>query len=464
MKRLLSVTLACALGVVSLPGQAETSLDQLVNDYQRDAQAAEGRDQQRLDALLDDRQALEQAVRDAEARLEKAQAERERLDGRRAEQQQALAGLNQARGEQGQDLTPVFDVLKRSINETRSDVAGGWLTLGDERLIPEAIDDGAIPAADQFTAYTDRLARLIARSAEAVRTEQPVAGHDGSVSARTITRLGAVGAVGERDLLRPPHDDAPLTVAERTPGRVQAQLEAFANGDSSAVPFDPSNGEVLDAFAQQPTLAQRIAQGGVVGYVTIALGVIGLLVGLAQLGYLLTVSGRMRRQIGALDRLREDNPLGRVLQRFQGIRRYHEPEVLEARLDEMLLAEQPRLERGLAFVKLVAAVAPLMGLLGTVTGMIGTFQSITVFGSGDPKLMAGGISQALVTTVLGLVVAIPVLFTHTAISSRSKKLMAVLEGQASAALANHLDVQEHELNEETQRRGLRAGGRDGRAV
>ncbi|WP_106477073.1 MotA/TolQ/ExbB proton channel family protein [Phytohalomonas tamaricis] len=464
MRRLITVALAGTLSVASLPGHAETSLAETISSYQQDAQAAEGRDRQRLDQLLNNRQALEQAVNEAEARLKKAQAEREQLDKRQAEQQKALTELNQARSSQGQDLTPVFDVLRRSINKTRNDVQDSWLTLGNEAVVPDAIDDNAIPSNEQFSTYIDQLSQLIARSAEAVRLQVPVAGHDGSVSVREVTRLGAMSAVGAENLLRPPHGDTPVNVAERTPDDVQSQLRAFAQGDSNRVPFDPSGGNVLDAFAQQPTLGQRIAQGGVVGYVTIALGVIGLLVGLAQLGYLLTVSGRIRRQVGTLTTLHEDNPLGRVLKRFQGIRRYHQPEVLEARLDEMLLAEQPKLERGQSFVKLVAAVAPLMGLLGTVTGMIGTFQSITVFGSGDPKLMAGGISQALVTTVLGLIVAIPVLFTHTAIASRSKKLMTVLEGQASAALANHLDVQESELAEDVLQHSQRRGGRDGRAV
>jgi biopolymer transport protein ExbB len=109
-------------------------------------------------------------------------------------------------------------------------------------------------------------------------------------------------------------------------------------------------------------------------------------------------------------------------------------------LDEALLAELPRLERGQALVKLLAAVAPLLGLLGTVTGMIGTFQSITVFGTGDPQLMAGGISQALVTTVLGLITAVPLMLAHTALSSRSRWLSGLIEGRASAALAEHLEA------------------------
>ena len=166
---------------------------------------------------------------------------------------------------------------------------------------------------------------------------------------------------------------------------------------------------------------------------------LGLIIALIQLVRLSLTRRAVKRQEAYLSQLSDDNPLGRVLHRFEGMRHDHEPEALEARLDEALLAEQPRLERGQALVKLLAAIAPLLGLLGTVTGMIGTFQSITVFGTGDPKLMAGGISQALVTTVLGLVTAVPLLFAQTGLSSLSKGLMGRLEGRASARLADHLE-------------------------
>ncbi len=151
----------------------------------------------------------------------------------------------------------------------------------------------------------------------------------------------------------------------------------------------------------------------------------------------------MRRQLRDLTTLREDNPLGRVLLRFRALRDDPVPEALEARLDEAVLAELPRLERGQPLVKLLAAVAPLLGLLGTVTGMSVTFQAITVFGTGDPQLMAGGISQALVTTVLGLITAVPLLFAHTALAGRSRHLAGLVEGQASAALAEQLEQRPH---------------------
>ena len=104
---------------------------------------------------------------------------------------------------------------------------------------------------------------------------------------------------------------------------------------------------------------------------------------------------------------------------------------------EAALKEMPALTKGLLFIKVTAAVAPLMGLLGTVTGMIKTFQVITLYGAGDPKMMAGGISQALMTTVLGLCVAIPMVLLHTVVSGKSRKIVNILQSQSAGLVAQH---------------------------
>jgi outer membrane transport energization protein ExbB (TC 2.C.1.1.1) len=133
-----------------------------------------------------------------------------------------------------------------------------------------------------------------------------------------------------------------------------------------------------------------------------------------------------------------DNPLGRVFiaaeQDSTG-----DTDNLELILDEAITREIPILEKGLPMIKLLAAVAPLLGLLGTVTGMIATFQSISLFGTGDPKLMAGGISQALVTTMLGLCVAIPLLFLHSLLASRSRMLVQILDEQTTGLICRRAE-------------------------
>ncbi|ART64513.1 MotA/TolQ/ExbB proton channel family protein [Kushneria marisflavi] len=452
---LAGAALAMMVGV-SLPAsaaeQSAPSLEDIVQSYQQGAAQAQQRDLSRLDTLLKDRGQLEQAVAEAEARQQKAQARRDSLDGTRQRQEEAIASINERRNSEGDDLQPMFDRLRHEIDDTRDSLKNSWLTLGSDISLP-SLDDSSIASSDDLEQYAQSMSQLIARSAQGEHLTLPVAGQDGNITQRDVVRLGGMSAFSGGDLLSAPNGDRPLAVAAHTPDSVSSELKALASGQGDTMALDPTDGEVLEALAQQPSLLERIKQGGVIGYITLALGAVGLLIALAQFAWLALVSTRTRRQMHHFEELRSDNPLGRVLKRFGQQQRYHEPEVLEARMDEMLLAEQPGLERGQAVVKVIAAIAPLMGLLGTVTGMIGTFQAITVFGSGDPKMMAGGISQALVTTVLGLVVAIPLLFANTALNSRSRNLMNLLERQASAHLADRMDEQQSGLEADTRRHG-----------
>ena len=141
------------------------------------------------------------------------------------------------------------------------------------------------------------------------------------------------------------------------------------------------------------------------------------------------IRGQLKR-----DEAKTNNPLGRVLKAAED-NQGADTESLELKLDEAILKESPKINSGLSLLKIIAMVAPLLGLLGTVTGMIIVFQAITIYGAGDPKAMAGGISSALVTTVLGLVVAIPTLLLHTLLSGKAKKLLHILEEQSAGIIA-----------------------------
>ena len=173
------------------------------------------------------------------------------------------------------------------------------------------------------------------------------------------------------------------------------------------------------------------------GYLIIAVGCIGLLFVLERVFYLTVVSSKVKAQIKS-DVISENNPLGRVLAVHQA-NPNADVETLELKLDEAILKEMPALERFITLIKLIAAIAPLMGLLGTVTGMILTFQSMTLFGAGDPTVMAGGISQALMTTVLGIVVALPMLFLHSIVNSMSQRVVHTIEEQSAGIIAVHAE-------------------------
>jgi biopolymer transport protein ExbB len=177
-----------------------------------------------------------------------------------------------------------------------------------------------------------------------------------------------------------------------------------------------------------------VQEGGYVGYTIIALGALALLIALFKLLTLSGVDSQVRKQAKDLKRPSLKNPLGRVIKVYQD-NPQSDPESMELKLGEAILKESPKLNSWVMFIKIIAVVAPLLGLLGTVTGMIQTFQAITLFGAGDPQTMAGGISQALVTTVLGLVVAIPTVFMHWLVSGRAKRIEATLEETANGLVA-----------------------------
>ncbi|MED5296830.1 MULTISPECIES: MotA/TolQ/ExbB proton channel family protein [unclassified Halomonas] len=424
--------------------------------FKLEREAAEARDRERLAGLVDDSEALAAALADAQQRRDAARAERERLESDMAETRAALDEISAARDAEGGDLTAVFSAVAGATGELRDELGQSWLTLGAETALPPRLDDEAILTVQHIEALADSLMGMTAETAKVRQIEAPVAASNGEVASRPVTRVGDLMAFSQGELLERVGEEGRLAAVEHTPTAVRKALTAYQAGESANLPVDPADGRVVEALSRQPSLVERFHQGGAVGYVVVALGVLGLLVAVGQYLYLLRVSVTTRRQLSSMESLRSDNPLGRVLSRFHAFGADHAPEALEARLDECLLAEQPRLERGQALVKMLAAVAPLLGLLGTVTGMIVTFQSITVFGTGDPQLMAGGISQALVTTVLGLITAVPLLFAHTALSSRSRSLIGTMEGKASAVLADRLETRAAPVSgTSTQQQGSR---------
>ena len=280
------------------------------------------------------------------------------------------------------------------------------------------------------------LQREMTESGKVVRFPTQVVTVNGDEVERDVVRVGAFNVVSSGKYLQFVPETGRLLELGRQPQQRYLErvgdLEAATQG-SVAFALDPSRGQILSLLVQAPSLRERIDQGGVVGYVIIGLGALALLIALERIVTLTVTGARVRLQARKPD-APGNNPLGRVL------RIYHDNpatdvETLELKLSEAILKETPKINRMLMFLKIIAVVAPLLGLLGTVTGMIITFQAITLFGTGDPKLMAGGISQALVTTVLGLCVAIPTVLLHTVVTSRARRLNQVLEEQAAGMIA-----------------------------
>ena len=231
-----------------------------------------------------------------------------------------------------------------------------------------------------------------------------------------------------------------LDAGARRDRKLATALEGASEGYLPMI-IDPSRGALLDLLVQAPTIEERIHQAGLIGYLIILLGMAGLMLVAWRLLHLGSVTRRIRKQLREPDAPSPHNPLGRVLLAVEDAK-HNSTETIELQLDGAILRELPPLSRGQGLVKLLAATAPLLGLLGTVTGMIVTFQSISLFGTGDPKLMASGISQALMTTVLGLVVAVPLLFFHNLTTARSQAVIQILDEQSAGIVAQRREPTE----------------------
>ncbi len=296
------------------------------------------------------------------------------------------------------------------------------------------------------------LQREMTESGRVVKFPQKIIKSNGDEVTQQVTRIGVFNLVSEGKYLEYSPETGRVIELPRQPKsrflKAIKKFEASSPGEVTPVGIDPSRGQILSLLVQEPSLRERIDQGGIVGYIIIGLGALAVLIVLERLLVLSFTGLKVRLQMRHLDNPKKSNPLGRVLSVY-----YENPDAdvdtLELKLGEALLHETPRLQRRIMLLKIIAAVAPLLGLLGTVTGMIITFQAITLFGTGDPKLMAGGISQALVTTVLGLVVAIPTVLLHTFVSSRSKAILQVLEEQAAGMIATHAEALHEEGDSQT---------------
>lgn len=232
-----------------------------------------------------------------------------------------------------------------------------------------------------------------------------------------------------------------LTTLPRQPGgAVSKAANAVTNtgaGNMVFAPIDPTRGSLLKSFERVPDWRERIAQGGKIGYIIVALAIFGSILGLLRIVMLFLTSTAVKAQKKKAQPSK-GNPLGRVMMAYEESKNKDE-EIIELKLDEAILRESPKLEMGLNFLKLGAGIAPLLGLLGTVTGMIKTFQAMMIYGTGDPQLMAGGISEALVTTMLGLIAAIPLLILHSFCASLARGVQGTLEEQSAGIIARHVE-------------------------
>ena len=440
---------ALAMPLVSV---AETAnLDQLLN-LVKEGQARDNAEfEQRIAEFQGSKAKQEQLVRDA-------MAERDRLEALSADKEEQFrdnelvvaekqAQLNDRLG----SLKELFGVLQQVAGDTKSVFEGSVISSelpGREAFLTDLIRvagaTSELPSIEQLERLWFEMQREATYSGRISSYTADVVTPSGETTQQQVVRVGGFNAVSDGKYLNWDIESARLIELDKQPGsRYTGTIPALESANGSELTgfwIDPSRGQLLKIMGQSPELGDRVDQGGVVGYIILALGAVGILLAIWRMIVLNIEAGRINKQMKT-ESVDEKNALGRVMAVFNANKK-SDTETLELHLGEAIAAEIPRLTRGIGWIKIISVVAPLLGLLGTVTGMIDVFETMSLFGTGDPKLMAGGISQALVTTVLGLVAAIPCVFLHTLTNNRSRALIMILEERATGILARQSEQQQ----------------------
>ena len=308
-----------------------------------------------------------------------------------------------------------------------------------EELAKKIGSNSKLPSIDEIERLWFELQREMTETGKVVKFTTEVIDTNGSKQSTEVVRVGAFNIVADGKYLTYSPETGNVTEIPRQPeGRryTSSTSNVFESGDDKvAFGLDPTLGGVLSSLVARPNLMERVQQGGIVGYLVLLLGAFGVGIAIQRLYILIDADKKVTAQLSS-DVISTDNALGRVLSVYEANKSV-DTDTLELKMAEAVFKETPELNKGLLIIKVISVVAPLMGLLGTVTGMIKTFQAITLYGTGDPKLMAGGISQALVTTVLGLTVAIPTTLLHTIVSGRSRRVTQIIQEQGAGIIASH---------------------------
>ncbi|MFQ3334261.1 MAG: biopolymer transport protein ExbB [Woeseiaceae bacterium] len=393
-----------------------------------------------------DRNNQQKILNDSRAERTRQENRSEDLESTFADNQQLIVDARAALDKRLGALKELFGVLQTVSGDAQTRFNGSLTNIQYPNREAFLVELGnKMASANSLASIQDieglwyELQREISEQGKIARFTTEYASADGERITSDVVRIGVFNLVFEDGYLQYDTTTGNVTELQRQPEQSQytnsAEDMMEATDGYVAIGLDVTRGGILALLVESPTITERINQGGIVGYCIIALGIVGLMIAVWRWISLTKDSRNVTAQL-TKETASMDNPLGRVLSAYDQAKGA-DIETVELKLSEAALKEMPDLTKGLLFIKVIAAVAPLMGLLGTVTGMIKTFQVITLYGAGDPKLMAGGISQALMTTVLGLCVAIPMVLLHTLVSGQSRKIINILQSQSAGIVANH---------------------------
>lgn len=419
------------------------NLDTLLSDVKKSTNEDLKSERQRVQEFINSKNRQATLLKNAKDELKRENDLTTKLQKDIQNKEVELAKLEEVLKAKTGDLGEMFGSLRQSssdfLTNFESALTSSQFENRDE-VFKKYANSKELPNTKELTKFWHLMLEEVIESGKVKKYNTDVILSSGEKVNKEVVRVGLFAAASDGNYLNYSHDLKSLVELSKQPNiKHQQDAKTFQKKDNEIknILIDPTRGVMFSMLANNPTLLDRINQGGIVGYIILALGAIGLLFALIKI-ILLNISHiKIKSQIKNINTPKENNSLGKIAITFHA-NLNDKLEELEIKMSESILRETNSIKRGQSFVKLLAAVTPLLGLLGTVTGMITTFQAITLFGTGDPKLMAGGISTALITTVLGLVTAIPLLFAYTYINSKSERLVSILEEQSIGMLAKSL--------------------------
>ena len=441
MKKLINfVSIAAVMATGFVATTQANQLDDLLKQVKADRVSEAKLDKKREAEFLSDRADKQALLNKAKKELANQNARNKRLTKEYAANEITLAQkeveLDNATGTLGE----MFGVSRAAAAGAYGQIATSIVSAefpGRGEALNRIANAKAIPALEDLEELWFALQTEMTQSGKVSQFTVDVTNLDGSKSTETVTRIGTFNLVSANGYLTYNDEVAQVQPLPKQPaGYISETASGFFNTSSgyAGVYVDPSRGGILSLETRKKTLEEFFHEGKEVGYAITVLLIIGCLIALERLVVLGGVSAKIRAQEKNLDTPNNNNPLGRLLQIYHDNKSV-DAETLELKLDEGILRETPKIDRGVNLIKMFAAIAPLMGLLGTVIGMIMTFQTITLFGTGDPKIMAGNISLALVTTALGLICALPLILIHSIVAGKAKSVLQKLDEQSAGLIA-----------------------------
>ena len=425
------------------PPPKPKSLDELLELVQKGWRAERAENKQREARFRSAKAEQAQLLKDAKAALAREEARSQRLELAFQENEVSLAELEETLAERLGSLGELFGVVRQVAGDASGHVENSLVSAeipNREGLLEEMGKSKELPSIELLEQLWFSLQQEMVEQGKVVRFTAPVLSAEGGESQLEVIRAGVFSVIADGNyLLWEPEVQRLRELSRQPPSKYLGTVAGFESTRSgmARLAVDPGRGSLLAVLIDTKSLPERVPEGGYVGYTIIGLGAIAALIAVVRW---LIVFVQTRKVLAQQKREEADtgNALGRVLRVFEE-NRDADTETLELKLDEAVMRETTQLERYIWLVKVVSVVAPLLGLLGTVTGMIRTFQAITLFGAGDPKMMAGGISEALVTTMLGLTVAIPLVLLHALLASSTKRIVDVLDEQSAGLIARQAE-------------------------